>query len=164
MSTSPEWRPFRELDRFRRDFETLLERLHGDLREAQDGGLMSPRMDYFIEDDRLTIRLEMPGIDPKDLEVHASGGILTVCARREEKVEEKKRRFIRHECGYHGFERMIALPEGVDAKDLRAEFHDGVLELSAPMPKAAPPEKLKIPINGKHSGGDNGSTRAKPQT
>ena len=148
MSTSQEWRPFGELERFRHEFENLLERLHGDLKEARENGLINPRMDCFVEDDRLTIRLEMPGVDRKDVEVHASGGLLTVCGKREEKFEENKRRFIRRECGYRGFERTVTLPEGIEPKDLRAEFHDGVLELTAPMSKAEAPERMKIHING----------------
>jgi HSP20 family protein len=148
MGISQEWRPFRELDHFRRDFESLLERLHGDLREAREGGVMNPPMDCFVEDDRLTIRLDMPGVDPKDVEVHASGATLTISGKRKEKFEEKKRRFIRRECCYGSFERSITLPEGIEPRDLNAESHDGVLELTAPMPKAPARERVKIQVSG----------------
>jgi len=60
----------------------------------------------------------------------------------------KKRDFYRREFSYGSFERSITLPEGMKAEDLKATFHDGVLELTAPMPKEALPKEVKVQIQG----------------
>ena len=53
---------------------------------------------------------------------------------------------MRREIRYGAFERSIGLPEGIKAEDLKATYHDGVIELTAPMPKEALPKEVKIQI------------------
>ena len=74
------------------------------------------------------------------------GGMLTVKGSREEKRETKKADYLRREIRYGAFERAIALPEGIKAEDLKATYHDGVLEVTAPMPKEAIPKEVKIQV------------------
>jgi HSP20 family protein len=67
--------------------------------------------------------------------------MLTTKGSREDKRESKKADFFRREMRYGSFERSISLPEGVKAEDLKATYHDGVLELTAPMPRKPYPRK-----------------------
>ena len=67
---------------------------------------------------------------------------------REEKRESEKVDYIRREIRYGAFERSIRLPEGIKAEDLKATYRDGILELSAPMPKEAAPKEVKIQVQG----------------
>ncbi len=73
---------------------------------------------------------------------------MTIKRSREEKTESKKADFMKREIRYGSFERSLTLPEGIKAEDLKANYHDGVLELSAPMPKEALPKEVKIQIAG----------------
>jgi HSP20 family protein len=77
----------------------------------------------------------LPGVDSKDVDIKVSSGVVTVKGAREEKHETKKHDFFRREFRYGSFERAITLPEGRKAEDLKATYHDGVLELTALMPK-----------------------------
>ena len=127
------WRPLRELDRIREEFGRLMDRFGEDWSAGLEPLQFRPHIESFLENGKLTIRTDLPGVDPKDIEIHLSDNILSVKARREEKFEEKKRHFLRRELRYGSFERSIDLPEGIKSDDLKAVYRDGVLELTAPL-------------------------------
>jgi HSP20 family protein len=101
----------------------------------------------------------LPGIDPKNVDIKVSGGILTVKGSREQKSETKKGDFFRSEIRYGSFERSLSLPEGMKAEDLKANYHDGVLELTAPMPKEAVAKEIRIQIGGDEAKKDEGGKK-----
>lgn len=140
------WRPFGQLDRVRDEFDRLMDRLGEDWFGAFEPTHIHPHVESFIENGKLTVRVELPGIDPKDIEVNVAGDMLTIKAKREEKFEEKKRHFIRRETRYGSFERSMELPEGVKAEDLKATYRDGVLELTASVPKELEKKEVKVQI------------------
>jgi HSP20 family protein len=144
MALMEKWSPLRELQRLRQEFDDLFEQ-GGVFKEWQSTS-MRPAIESYVDGDNFTVRVELPSVDPKDVEVKVAGGVLTVKGSREEKQETKKRDFLRREFRYGSFERAITLPEGVKAEDLKATYHDGVLELTAPMPKEALPKEVKIQI------------------
>lgn len=146
MALVEQWRPFRELERVRDEFERLMDRLAEDWSAGVEPGDSRPRMECFLEDSKMTLRTELPGIEPKDIEVDVSGNRITVRAKREEKKEERKRRFIRREMHYGTFERSIELPDSVKADDIRATYRDGVLELTMPVPKELQKKEVKVQI------------------
>jgi HSP20 family protein len=152
------WRPSRELERFRSEFDDLIERFGFDRdwfgrlplgREFfSDWEAMPkrPAIETRVEEGKLIVRADLPGIDPKDIDIKVVGEVLTVKGSREEKRETKKADYLRREIRYGAFERSIGLPEGIKAEDLKATYHDGVLELTVPMPKEAIPKEVKIQI------------------
>ena len=144
MALLEKWNPSRELQRLRQEFDDLFEQ-GGVFKEWQSTG-MRPAIESYVDGDNFTVRVELPGVDPKDVDVKVAGGVLTVKGSREEKHETKKRDFFRREFRYGSFERAITLPEGMKAEDLKATYHDGVLELTAPMPKEALPKEVKVQI------------------
>ncbi len=99
-----------------------------------------------MEEGKLIVRADLPGIDPKNVEIKVIGNVLTISGSREEKRESKKADYFRREIRYGAFERSIPLPEGIKAEDLKAVYHDGVLEVAAPMPSEAAPKAVKIQI------------------
>lgn len=146
MALVEQWRPFRELERVHDEFERLMDRLAEDWSAGAESGKGRPRMECFLEDGTMTLRTELPGIDRKDIEVEVTGNRLTVKAKREEKKEERKRRFLRREMHYGTFERSIELPDSVKANDIRATYRDGVLELTMPAPKELQEKEVKVQI------------------
>jgi HSP20 family protein len=144
MALLDKWIPSRELQRLRQEFDDLFEQ--GGLFKEWQPNTMRPAIESYVDGDNFTVRVELPGVDPKDVEVKVAGCVLTVKGSREEKHEAKKRDFFRREFRYGSFERAIALPEGMKAEDLKATYHDGVLELTAPMPKESLPEEVKVHI------------------
>ena len=100
------------------------------------------RLEDYFEDDTYVVRAEMPGIDPdKDVEVNVLDDVLTLRGEREEEQQDRNR----HEFRYGSFERTLRLPRGTEAEDIKASYHDGVLELRIPF-QGEEPKALQIPI------------------
>jgi HSP20 family protein len=157
MGLLERWRPSRELERFRSEFDDLMERFGIDRdwfhfpfgRELLAEWEALPKrlaIETRIEDGKFIVRADLPGIDPKDVDIKVVGDMLTIKGSREEKRETKKADYLRREIRYGAFERSVSLPEGIKAEDLKATCHDGVLELTAAMPKEALPKEVKIQI------------------
>ncbi|SRR5579875_2605655 len=166
MALLEKWRPSRELGRFRSEFDDLLERFGFDRdwfgwrpfereffgeRELMP---IRPAVETCVEGGKFIVRADLPGIDVKDIDIKVMDNVLTIKGSREEKRETKKADFYRREIRYGAFERSVALPDGIKAEDLKATYHDGVLELSAPMPKEAAPKEVKIQIEAPKTGGE----------
>lgn len=150
MANEPQvWSPLKELDRFRRDFDDLLDRFLGDrMTSTLPKSAELPALESFVEEGKLVVRADLPGIDPKDVEVTVAGDTLTLRGKRERRHEESGRNFIHREISYGAFERSVRLPEGVKADDITASYRNGVLELTVPMPGEAAVHKVPIQIEG----------------
>jgi HSP20 family protein len=141
MSDLLRWSPFEG----RSPFE-LME----PLRRLFEGGAEKSmiRVEEEVTDNELTIRAELPGIDPEqDVEISVAGGQLTIRAERQEKTEHKDKGSYRSEFHYGSFSRSIPLPQGVKQEDITATYKDGVLEIKAPVPQAGPEtpsQKIRI--------------------
>jgi len=105
------------------------------------------RVEEIHEVDTLVIRAELPGVDPdKDVDISVSDGILHIEGRREESKEHKDERAYRSEFRYGTFSRDLALPKGVESKQVKASYRDGILEVRIPWPapKVEAPERVAI--------------------
>jgi HSP20 family molecular chaperone IbpA len=163
MTLLEKWNPSRDLEILRHEFDDLLERFgfeRGGLFKEWQSTSLRPAMESYVDGDKFTVRVELPGVDPKDVDVKVASGVLTVRGSREEKHETKKRDFFRREFRYGSFERAINLPEGMKAEDLKATFHDGVVELTAPMPKEALPKEVKVQIQSGEAKKPDGDKKA----
>lgn len=105
----------------------------------------SPRAEIFRRRDALIVRLELPGMEPKDVDVHIEGQMLVVEGERVDDRPADDERHGRDRYGYGRFRREIALPRPVDAADLRGRFRNGVLEVAVPEPDREERRKA-IPI------------------
>lgn len=100
------------------------------------------------------MRVALQGVDPKDVEVTVSDGDLTIRGERKATTEERDgARYVR-ELAYGSFERMLALPEGIDPDKVQAKFANGMLELTMPAPVTVVPKKVEIQV-------EDGAGRAK---
>ncbi len=142
------WSPSRQLERLRDEMDKLMERfgINGDWVKQLTAPSRRPPIESVVEGNTLVIRADLPGIDPKNVEVTVAGNTLNIRGSREEKHETKKPNFIRRELSYGSFERSIELPQGIKADDLKATYNDGVLELTAAMPKELSAKEVKVQI------------------
>ncbi|HVA77524.1 MAG TPA: Hsp20/alpha crystallin family protein [Candidatus Binataceae bacterium] len=151
MALIEKWSPVTDLERLRHEFDELFDQFgfhrRGLIQDWQST-MTHPAIESYTEGDQFTVRVELPGVDPKAVDIKVAGGILTIRGSREQKQETIKRDFIRHEIRYGSFERSISLPEGMKAEDLKATYRDGVLQLTAPMPKEAVSKEIKIQVEG----------------
>ncbi len=158
MGLLEKWKSSRDLERFSREFDDLFERfglggdwfgrLPFDRERPAEAATSRPALESYVEEGKFVVRADLPGIDPKNVEIKVVGDVLTIKGSREEKRETRKNDFIRSEIRYGSFERALSLPEGIKAADLKATYRDGVLELTAPIPREAAPTEIKIQVEG----------------
>jgi HSP20 family protein len=103
-----------------------------------------PRVDIHEEKDRFVVLADVPGVDPKDIDITAENGVLTV--RGERKVEKRET-----EAGYERIERVagaflrrFTLPEGANTEQIKAKQTNGVLEVTIPKTPAVQPRRISI--------------------
>jgi HSP20 family protein len=150
MGFLEKWNPSNDLDRLRHEFDDLLERFGFDRGQLRGPAASSrPAIQSSVDKDKFVVRVDLPGVDSKNIDVQVANGTLTVKGTREEKHESDKASVYRREIRYGAFERSISLPEGIKAENLTAVHHDGVLELSAPMPKGSTAKAVKIQVEEK---------------
>ncbi len=106
--------------------------------------LSEPRIESFIEGDKLMVRAEMPGVDPKNIEVTTVGNMLTIRATKEERHDDKGRNFVWQEISYARIERSIPLPPGTTGEGIQASYRNGILEIAVPIPKELASRKVPV--------------------
>jgi HSP20 family protein len=133
------WEPFAELGELRSRFDRMFDELT-DSRER----VWTPAIDVVRENGKLVVHANVPGIKPEEVKIEVEDDILTVSGEHEESKEEKDKDFLRRERRYGSFSRSMVLPPGVDAKKIKAKTHDGVVEVTIPLPKEAKKETISI--------------------
>jgi HSP20 family protein len=103
-----------------------------------------PAVDVAESDKDVTIRAEIPGIDPKELDVTVTGNQLVISGEKKESTEKKDKGFYHSEARYGSFRRVIPLPEGVDAEHVDANYANGILTLNIQKTPAAAAKKIEI--------------------
>jgi HSP20 family protein len=109
----------------------------------------TPELEVFERDERLIVRLDLPGLTKEDVKIEVADDFLTISGERKYETEEKRSGRYNVERTYGTFYRAIPLPEGVNVTDVNATFINGVLEVTIPLPATAtvaPP--YKVPIEG----------------
>ena len=135
--------PGRDFPSLRKELDRLFEGFGLDIPFAAEGE-WAPAMDITENQDAYTVKTELPGMDPKEIDVQVIGDILTVRGERKQEKEEKKENYIRTERVYGSFSRSVRLPSSVDAKGVEAKYTAGVLSIR--LPKTEETRKKKIDI------------------
>ena len=144
------WRPFRELSTLHEDIDELFSRFFGEeewLPTTWRRGTVTPAIESFVRNGELVVRADLPGIDPKKVELAIEGHRLVMRGEREAKEERKDNNYMYRDVSYGRFERAIDLPEGVDADSIKATYHDGVLEVTMKAPKELVTKKVPITVH-----------------
>src|SRR5450759_4014452 len=137
--TLTRWEPFAELGELRSRFDRMFEDFTFGSERA-----WTQAIDVVRENGNLVVRADIPGIKPEEVKIEVEDDILTVSGEHEEHKEEKDKHYVRRERHYGSFSRSMALPAGVDAKQIKAKTHDGVVEVTIPLPKEAKKEPVTI--------------------
>ncbi len=111
----------------------------------EQSGMWSPAIDVSQRGDRLVVRADLPGLAQNDVKVETLDNHLVIQGERRQEHEEQEGGYRRSERRYGSFYRSIPLPEGAQTEQARAEFKDGVLEVSVPVP-ASKQRGRTIPI------------------
>lgn len=138
-----------------RDLLTLQERMNrmfdSSYRGATDedwalGGSWAPAVDIFEKDGNIVLKAELPGVDPKDVDVRVENNLLTLRGERKFDNEVKRENYHRVERSYGSFSRSFTLPNVVDTGNIKAEYRDGVLHMTLPKREESKPRQIQINV------------------
>ena len=139
------WDPVRGIVAFRNPFNTLFR----DLSEGegtQTAASFIPAVDVYEDEKKVVLKLEVPGIEEKDLDVSVEKNTLTVKGERKFEQEEKEENFHRIERRYGSFYRAFTLPTTVDTESVTASYNAGVLKVELTKKPEAQPKQIKVSV------------------
>jgi HSP20 family protein len=116
--------------------------------EALTTTRLAPPVDIYEDEHKITLKIEVPGIDEKDIDVRIQGNTLTVHGERKLEKEEKEENFRRVERQYGAFTRSFTLPASVDLGQVSADYDKGVLRINLAKKAEAKPKQIKVNIRG----------------
>jgi len=150
MSQLTRWEPFREFspmeDRLNRFFRVSFNSERPE--EALTTTSLAPPVDIYEDEHKITLKIEVPGIDEKDIDVRIEGNTLTVHGERKLEKEEKEENYRRVERHYGSFTRSFTLPGSVDPGQVSADYDKGMLKISLPKKAEAKPMQIKVNVRG----------------
>ena len=151
MTILTRWEPFREVsamqDRMNRMNRLFRESYSPESpEEALTTTGFAPPVDIYEDEHTITLKLEVPGIDEKDIDVRVEGNTLTVHGERKIEKEEKEENFRRIERQYGAFTRSFTLPSSVDPGQVSAHYDKGVLKINLAKKTEAKPKQIKVNV------------------
>ena len=163
MTVLTRWDPYRE-------FNTVQDRLnrlfHASFNEGRDESLatssFAPAVDVYEDEHNITLKIEVPGIDEKDIDVRIENNTLTVHGERKFEKEEKEENYRRVERQYGSFTRTFTLPTTVDTESVSANYEKGVLKVKLAKKAEAKPKQIKVNVGGEKTL-EGKRPRAKPR-
>ena len=136
--------PMTSLPRLRKEWDRLFDRL----REGKGFDFIEmgwePSMDVSETKEGMMVTLEIPGIEPENVQVMVRNGMLTVSGEKKQQAEQKDERHYRMERSWGAFERSVQLPVPVDEAKVKAVFKNGVLTIV--LPKTAEARGVTVPV------------------
>lgn len=143
MAMMTRWEPFRDIARLQDEMSRLF-----DERVFKSGESVgwTPDCDIYEDEDGLTLRFDLAGVEAKDVDVRFENGVLTLRGERKLEKEDRRENYHRVELNYGTFTRSFSLPGTVDADKIRAESKNGVLTISLPKRSEAKPRAIQVKV------------------
>src|ERR1035441_9727510 len=139
------WDPYRDVIALQSRMNSLFRDLNGE-NDPVAAASFVPAVDIYEDAQRVVLKLEVPGIEEKDLDVRVENHTLTVKGERKFEAEEKEQNFHRIERRYGSFYRAFTLPSTVDTQNVTASYNAGVLKLELQKKPEAQPKQIKINV------------------
>src|SRR5947207_11515142 len=146
MTVLTRWDPFREFSTLQDRMNRLFQQSYGDREEALTTSTFAPAVDVYEDEHQVTLKIEVPGTDEKDIDVRVENNTLTVQGERKIEKEEKEENYRRVERQYGSFTRTFTLPQTVDSEKVSANYDKGVLKITLPKRAEAKPKQIKVNI------------------
>ena len=148
------WKPLRHLapsgdfDRMRREMDRVWDSFfeRRPRLRAEEEGEWLPALDMTETANELVMKAEMPGLEPKDIDISLSDGMLTIKGEKKQEREEKEENYHLIERSYGAFARSIQLPAEVDSEKITASYKNGVLRIVLPKSEEAKKKEFKIKV------------------
>jgi len=148
MTVLTRWNPYQEFSTIQDRMDRLFRNSLGSESQESLTSAFSPLVDVYEDEHSVSLKIEVPGIDEKDIDVHIENNTLTVHGERKFEKEEKEENFRRVERQYGSFTRSFTLPSTVDPEQVKANYEKGILKVSLPKKAEAKPKQIKVNVGG----------------
>jgi HSP20 family protein len=148
MTVLTRFEPFREFSTLQDRMNRLFRDSFGDSRteESLSNTGFAPPVDVYEDEHNITLKIEVPGIDEKDIDVRLENNTLTVHGERKFEKEEKEENYRRVERQYGSFTRSFTLPNTVNAENVSANYDKGILNIKLAKKAEAKPKQIKVNV------------------
>jgi HSP20 family protein len=137
--------PWTGLSTMKKEMDRLFDRVwEGDFPQLPSMGEWAPALDVSETKDAVMVKAEVPGMDPKEIQLSLEDQLLTLKGEKTQEKEEKDEHYYHAERSYGAFVRTVRLPATVDGSKVTATFKNGLLKVT--LPKAATAKGTTIPI------------------
>src|SRR6201993_5148354 len=150
MTVITRWDPFREFSTLQDRMNSLFRQNYGTegREESLTTSSFAPAVDVYEDEHQVTLKIEVPGVDEKDIDVRIENNVLTVHGERKFEKEEKEENFRRVERQYGSFTRSFTLPTTVDPENVQADYDKGLLKVQLAKKAEAKPKQIKVNVGG----------------
>ncbi len=144
MAIMTRWEPFRDLARLQDEVNRIFD--DRAYRAGESVG-WTPPCDIYEDTEAVTLRFELAGVEPKDVDVRFENGVLTVRGERKLEAEDRRENYHRIERAYGTFTRSFSLPGTLDPEHIKAEAKNGVLAITLPKKAEAKPRAIQVKVS-----------------
>jgi HSP20 family protein len=141
------WDPFREVVALQNRVNSLFREMNQEENPLTTASFV-PAVDIYEDAKKVVLKLEVPGMEEKDLDIRVENNTLTVKGERKFEKEEKEENFHRIERRYGTFYRAFTLPSTVDTENVQASYTAGILKLELNKKPEAQPKQIKVNVGG----------------
>jgi HSP20 family protein len=138
------WEPFREIAALQNDMSRLMGAFLGQGNGETTGRTWVPAVDVWETENEIVYAFDLPGIPEDKISVEFDDGSLTVSGERERTHEVKDDQFYRYERRFGSFSRAVGLPPNVTENDVKADYRDGVLQVTVRKPETPKPRRIQV--------------------
>jgi len=148
------WRPFREIERWepfpemedlRREMDRMFDRFMTSFDGGRSGLAFVPSAEMDETDEEIHLRLEVPGLEAKDLDISVTEDSVSIKGERQSETKTEEEGMMRSEFHYGKFERVIPLPAHIQSNKVAAEYKNGILNLT--LPKVEEKKERVVKVN-----------------
>lgn len=148
MTIMTRWEPFRDLQTLQERMNRLFTDQFAGIgsEDSLTAGSFMPPVDVYEDEHSIQLRMEVPGIEEKDIDIRMENNVLTVRGERKFEKDEKEENFHRIERRYGQFTRSFTLPSTVNPEDVNADYTNGILKIKLAKRAEAKPKQIKVNI------------------
>jgi len=152
MKSLVRWQPFQEVNSLQKQMNRVFDDFFGrttllPVEENLTVSEFGPPVDIYEDDQKLTFKVELPGVDEKDVNVEITNNVLTVHGERRLEKDVKEENFRRMERHYGAFSRSFTLPPTVDPDKIEATYDHGMFTIQMPKRAEARPKQIKVNVS-----------------
>ncbi|NEQ36449.1 MAG: Hsp20/alpha crystallin family protein [Okeania sp. SIO3I5] len=138
--------PWREIDSLQKEMNHLFETFAPTMNGEEKGIAFTPAAEMQENHDAIDLKLEIPGLEAKDLDVQVTAEAVAIKGERRQETKTESQGMTRSEFRYGGFQRVISLPARVQNDQVKADYKDGILYLHLPKAEAEKNKVVKVNI------------------